>query len=204
MSPADSIKTHSTGGPGRNHVPGIEVTGKVPGTYTIDWTVKAGSCPCEETLPVVADRVLQEMFDLNEAFESGDTLDWDPFDDPGTDSDSEDADCGGTLPLGGNRFRVGLKLRGPDRPDSFSCNRLGQDMAGILFNAPEDLGVLVKVLDGCQSNGHYWVFSRGERDHQGFVVTVTDTVGGSSRTYEGVLGRAAPVIVDPWAFHTCP
>jgi hypothetical protein len=63
--------------------------------------------------------------------------------------------------------------------------------------------MLVKVLDGCQVNGNYWVFSAAATDVE-YTLTVTDTDNGTVRTYLNPLGTAAPATTDTAAFATCP
>ena len=62
--------------------------------------------------------------------------------------------------------------------------------------------ILVKVLDGCSTNGHYWVFGAATTD-LGYRITVTDTVTGRVRVYRHEPGVPAPAITDSTAFHAC-
>ncbi len=62
--------------------------------------------------------------------------------------------------------------------------------------------ILVKVLDGCSTNGHFWVFGAATTD-LGYRITVTDTVTGRARAYEHEGGPPAPAITDTTAFHAC-
>ncbi len=59
--------------------------------------------------------------------------------------------------------------------------------------------VLIKVLDGCANNGHFWVLGASTTD-LGYRIAVTDTVTGERRQYENRPGRPAPAIVDNKAF----
>jgi hypothetical protein len=59
--------------------------------------------------------------------------------------------------------------------------------------------VLLKVLDGCAVNQHFWVFSSATTN-VGFTVTVTDTRNGRSKVYTNQIGTAAPPIQDTGAF----
>jgi len=61
--------------------------------------------------------------------------------------------------------------------------------------------VLLKVLDGCALNQHFWVFSSATTN-VGFSVTVTDTRSGRSKVYGNRNGTAAAPIQDTGAF-TC-
>ncbi len=92
-----------------------------------------------------------------------------------------------------------------------SNNRTGQaaafplsDNSGYLyFFDPNNWELLVKVLDGCDFNGHYWVFAAAATDVD-YDLTVTDTATGETRNYSSPLGNPAPPITDTSAFATCP
>ena len=70
------------------------------------------------------------------------------------------------------------------------------------FNA-SNVELVVKVLDGCAINGHYWVFMAGLTNVQ-VEVTVTDFATGEQKTYFSQTGRAFQPIQDTEAFATCP
>ncbi len=204
MAPSDSIQTNSTGGPGRNHVPGIQVTGLKTGTYSIDWTVPAGVCPCTGTLPEIesewkklVDEMLAELIAAAEGTKVGG--EGGPEDGVGV---SEDGGCSGKLSLVDGRFQVELaRPEGSEPPGG--CELVGPNTALFTFlDEPSD-PVLVKVLDGCDFDGHFWVFAGGLTDVE-YTVTVTDTQTNSIQAYSSPLGMAAPAIVDTNAFATCP
>ena len=67
------------------------------------------------------------------------------------------------------------------------------------FFNPDNWEVLVKVLDGCESNGHHWVFAAAATS-LGLDLAVTDTVTGRSRTYVTEPNNAAPAVTDVQAF----
>ncbi|MEM8931306.1 MAG: FG-GAP repeat protein [Acidobacteriota bacterium] len=62
--------------------------------------------------------------------------------------------------------------------------------------------LLVKILDGCSTNDHFWVFSAATTD-LGLLVRVTDTVTGITREYAKTPGSPAPALTDTSAFATC-
>ena len=62
--------------------------------------------------------------------------------------------------------------------------------------------ILVKVLDGCSTNGHFWVFGAATTD-LGYRIAVTDTVTGRASVYGHEPGVPAPAITDSTAFHAC-
>ncbi len=67
------------------------------------------------------------------------------------------------------------------------------------FFDPENWEVLIKVLDGCRTNGRMWVLGASTTD-LGYRIRVTDTVTDESRSYANEPGRPAPAIVDTKAF----
>ncbi|HEV3454994.1 MAG TPA: hypothetical protein VHG32_00470 [Thermoanaerobaculia bacterium] len=80
---------------------------------------------------------------------------------------------------------------------------LTPDTGAFWFFSPSNLELVVKVLDGCAVNGHYWVFAGGLTD-VGVVVTATDTRTGQSRSYTNPAGVPFPPLQVTSAFATCP
>ncbi len=80
----------------------------------------------------------------------------------------------------------------------------GSDDSGLLwFFFPENWEMLVKVLDGCAFNGHYWVFSAAVTNVE-YTLKVTDTANGMEMSYTNPLGTSADAVTDIEAFATCP
>ena len=76
----------------------------------------------------------------------------------------------------------------------------GTDDSGLFrFFDGDNWEVLVKVLDGCETNGHVWVFAASTTD-LGYVIRVTDTMTGDKREYGNEAGNSAPAITDVKAF----
>ena len=76
----------------------------------------------------------------------------------------------------------------------------GTDDSGLFrFFDGDNWEVLVKVLDGCETNGHAWVFAASTTD-LGYVIRVTDTMTGDVREYGNEAGNSAPAITDVKAF----
>jgi penicillin amidase len=73
----------------------------------------------------------------------------------------------------------------------------------FFFFSPENWEMLVKVLDGCDFNGHYWVFASGATDLS-WELTVEDTESGEIWAASNPLGQRSPAITDTQAFSTCP
>lgn len=71
------------------------------------------------------------------------------------------------------------------------------------FFDPDNWEMLVKAIDGCDFNGHHWIFAAAITDVE-FELTVEDTVSGQSKTYSNPLGRASDAVTDTAAFATCP
>ena len=73
---------------------------------------------------------------------------------------------------------------------------LGVTQGGLFwFFTAENPEVLVKVLDECAFNNHYWVFLSATTN-AGFTVTVKDVVTGAEQLYFNQNGTAAPPVQD--------
>ncbi len=109
------------------------------------------------------------------------------------------------LCLSRGRFKVEI-----DWQDLESNTGAGQvvpfrsDDSGLFwfFNA-DNWEMLVKVLDGCGINSHFWVFAAATTNVE-YTLRVTDTESGAVKEYVNPLGVAAPAITDTEAFATCP
>ena len=77
------------------------------------------------------------------------------------------------------------------------------DNTGVFwFFHQENWELLIKVLNGCGLNDHFWVFGAGATDVN-YVVTVEDLATNATWEYENALGQASPAITDTTAFDTC-
>jgi len=126
----------------------------------------------------------------------------------GTGDDDGNGGCvpdATTLCLDGRRFEVTVGWRDfAGATGSGVVSPGGEDYWGVFwFFSPMNAEVLVKVLDGCDFNDHFWVFAAAATDVE-YSLTVTDTSTGISQTYGNELGTAAPAVVDTSAFATCP
>ena len=63
--------------------------------------------------------------------------------------------------------------------------------------------MLVKVLDGCEINQHFWVFSAAVTNVE-YTLRVIDTERGAQVEYFNPSGSAAAAVTDTRAFPTCP
>ncbi len=80
----------------------------------------------------------------------------------------------------------------------------GSDDSGLFwFFGPDNWEMLVKVLNGCALNNHFWVFSAATTNVE-YTLRVTDTQGGAVKEYFNPLGTSAPAITDTGAFAACP
>lgn len=76
----------------------------------------------------------------------------------------------------------------------------GTDDSGLFYIfSPDNWEFLVKVLDGCEENGHMWVLVASTTDLE-YYVRFTDTATNESRVYLNEAGQPAPAIVDSEAF----
>jgi hypothetical protein len=78
------------------------------------------------------------------------------------------------------------------------------DDSGLFwFFSNSNMELLIKVLDGCSFNSHYWVFFAATTDQE-FTVTVTDTLTGYVNQYTNPMKHPADAVTDTSAFATCP
>ena len=75
----------------------------------------------------------------------------------------------------------------------------GADSGLFRFFDAENWEILVKVLDACAVNDHYWVYAASTTD-LGYAIRVTDTATGEIKEYTNEPGRPAPAITDAKAF----
>jgi hypothetical protein len=108
-----------------------------------------------------------------------------------------------SLCLSNARFRVSVYYATKDgRSGAGMGTRLTGDSGTFWFFDAANIELIVKVLDGCGVNGHFWVFAGGLTD-VGVTLLVEDTVTGASRTYINPVGTAFQPLQDTLAF-SCP
>ncbi len=108
-----------------------------------------------------------------------------------------------TLCLNGNRFAVTIDWATAGDSGVGIARRETIDSGLFWFFRPSNIEVLVKVLDGCGVNDHYWVFLAATTN-VGYELRVTDTLSGESVSYDNTLGTFAEPQLDTAAFETCP
>jgi hypothetical protein len=106
--------------------------------------------------------------------------------DPACVADSE------VLCLGaGNRFRVKVSWKIPGGETGVGRSHpITADTGTFWFFSPDNLELMIKVLDGRPVNGHFWVFYGALSDVE-YTITVTDTATGEEKTYHNPPGRMA-------------
>lgn len=82
------------------------------------------------------------------------------------------------------------------------AERLTADAGDFWFFHPANIELVVKVLDGCAMNDHYWVYAAGLTD-VGVTMTVRDLRSGLERRWTNPLGTRFRPITDASAFATC-
>ena len=105
--------------------------------------------------------------------------------------------------LNGDRFAVSVRWLTAQGSGSGRQVKLTSDSAYYWFFDPSNVELVVKVLDGCAINGHYWVFMGGLTNVR-VEITVTDVATGVARTYLNLLGHAFQPVQDTSAFAACP
>ncbi len=105
---------------------------------------------------------------------------------------------------GGGRFEVTATFDdGIGHVGQAQTVALTGDTGYVWFFTPANIEALVKVLDGCGLDGHYWVFAGGLTDVN-VVIRVRDSETGAVQTYVNPLHAAFQPIEDTSAFATCP
>ena len=106
--------------------------------------------------------------------------------------------------LAGGRFAVAIAWR--DFEGEIGVGTLAvrsEDSAVFWFFRESNWEMMVKVVDGCGFNDHFWVFAAATTNVE-TTLTVTDTLTGAVAVYDNPLGRAPSSVTDTAAFATCP
>lgn len=110
-----------------------------------------------------------------------------------------------TLCLHGRRFAVTVRWRTAAGEEG--SGRLvpvsSADSGLFWFFRSANWELLVKVLDGCAVNGHYWVFAAATTNVE-YTLEVRDTAAVRTWTYTNPQGIASPAVADARALATCP
>ena len=109
----------------------------------------------------------------------------------------------GRLCLRNGRFAVEAFYQAPGQAEQLAGARgLTLDAGYFYFFDPDNVEVLVKVLDSCSFSDRFWVFGAGLTNVRVRLV-VTDTETGEVREYTNEQGNAFVPIQDTQAFATC-
>jgi hypothetical protein len=102
------------------------------------------------------------------------------------------------------RFRVEAAWRTATAHGAAHAHPETADSGALWFFGPDNLELLVKVLDACQTQSQtVWVFAAGLTDVE-VEITVTEMATGRTRHYLNPLGRAFAPIQDTAAFSCLP
>ena len=82
------------------------------------------------------------------------------------------------------------------------AEKLTAESGDFWFFDPGNIELVVKVLDGCSINGHYWVFAAGLTDVE-VKTTVRDLGSGIERSWTNPQGTRFEPIRETQAFATC-
>lgn len=112
---------------------------------------------------------------------------------------SELASC-----LSGDRFEVTVEWG--DHQDAFGYGHRVElpspESALFWFFEDDNYELLVKIVDGCAVNGHFWLFSAATTDVE-YALTVIDSQTGAGKTYFSPLHMRSRAVADVQAF-SCP
>ena len=104
-----------------------------------------------------------------------------------------------TLCLEDGRFAVRARWETADGAGDATAWPLTADTGLYWFFGPNNVEMVIKVLDGCEINGHRWVFAGGLTD-VAVAMTVTDTETGDEKPYKNPAGTPFQPIQDIEAF----
>jgi hypothetical protein len=108
------------------------------------------------------------------------------------------------LCLQGGRFEVSVDWAdfqgnaGPGRRVPVAAD----DSGLFWFFHPDNWEMLVKVIDGCPVNDHFWVFSAAATNVE-YTLTVNDLLAHETRVFRNDLGDTARALTVTNAFPTC-
>ncbi|MEO8505923.1 MAG: hypothetical protein ABI609_18655 [Acidobacteriota bacterium] len=109
--------------------------------------------------------------------------------------------CSG-LCLNSGRFKVTASWHDANGSGTATGVAVTSDTGYLWFFNSSNVEVLLKVLNGCGVNGHYWVFAGGLTNVQ-VTLTVHDSQTGLDKVYTNTLNHAFQPIQDVGAF-ACP
>jgi hypothetical protein len=106
--------------------------------------------------------------------------------------------------LNGGRFRVEASFRtSQGQSGQAHAVQLVEDSGYLWFFNPNNIEVVVKVLNACTVNNRYWIFAGGLTDVEVQLI-VTDTQTGVQKRYTNPLKTAFQPIQDTNGLAVCP
>ena len=128
----------------------------------------------------------------------------DPDPDPDPDPPPTDDPCtpsAETLCLHDDRYEVRVEWWTGDGEtgSALVVPEATRDSGLFRFFDADNWEILIKVLDGCGVNGHYWVYGASTTD-LGYAIRVRDTATAAVKEYRNEPGRPATAITDGKAF----
>ena len=110
-----------------------------------------------------------------------------------------------TMCLNQGRFRVRVEWETQQQTQGQGQSvRLTDDSGYFWFFSPNNVELVVKVIDACgEPFDRFWFFAAG-LTNVATSITVTDTLNDQSKEYHNPLGQAFQPIQDTQAFETCP
>lgn len=100
------------------------------------------------------------------------------------------------------RFRVEARFDTGGAPGVARVASRTREAGTFTFFSPDNLELIVKVLNGCEVNDRYWVFAAAATTLE-YSFTVTDTVFDQVKRYAKPLGPPAPAVTDLDGFPGC-
>lgn len=129
----------------------------------------------------------------------------DPTPEAGATTLAEVGDClkdDDTLCLHDGRFRVEVRWETSQDGDRGAAEALTNDAGDFWFFSPDNVELVVKVLDGCSFNERYWIYAGGLTDVK-VVMTVIDSETGVAATYYNPPGTPFRPVQDNESFAVC-
>jgi hypothetical protein len=107
------------------------------------------------------------------------------------------------LCLSNGRFKVEATFDTGTQSGQAQAVPLTVDTGYLWFFSPTNVEAVVKVLNACSLNNHFWVFAGGLTNVK-VKLTVTDTQNGLMKVYNNPANTTFQPIQDTSAFATCP
>jgi hypothetical protein len=109
-----------------------------------------------------------------------------------------------TLCLNNNRFAVSANFRTSQGQSGAATGvELTADSGYFYFFNAANIEIVIKVLNACPVNQHFWVFAAGLTNVE-VDLQVLDTQNGTVKLYQNPIDTAFAPVQDTSAFATCP